>query len=42
LDGVSRADVHRMARQVFRPGVPALAVVGRTRSLKALRRGFSL
>ena len=42
LDGVSRADVHRMARQVFRPGVPALAVVGRTRSLKALRGGFSL
>ena len=42
LDGVTRADVHRMAQQVFRPGIPALAAVGRTRSLAAVRKGFSL
>jgi predicted Zn-dependent peptidase len=42
LDRVGRADVHRMARRVFRPGTPALAAVGRTRSLKAIRTGFSL
>ena len=42
LDRVTRADVHRMARRVFRPGVPAVAAVGRTRALKAVRAGFSL
>ena len=45
LDGlhrVTRADVHRMARKVFRPGTPALAAVGRTRTLKAIRKGFTL
>jgi predicted Zn-dependent peptidase len=45
LDGlhrVTRADVHRMARKVFRPGTPALAAVGRTRTLKAIREGFAL
>ena len=45
LDGLHRvtaADVHRMARRVFRPGTPALAAVGRTRTLKAIRRGFAL
>jgi predicted Zn-dependent peptidase len=42
LDRVTRADVHRMARRVFRPGTPALAAVGRTRTLKAVRSGFSL
>jgi predicted Zn-dependent peptidase len=42
LDRVTRADVHKMARRVFRPGVPALAAVGRTRALKAVRSGFSL
>ena len=42
LDRVTRAEVHRMARRVFRPGTPALAAVGRTRSLKAGRSGFSL
>jgi predicted Zn-dependent peptidase len=45
LDGlhrVTRADVHRMARKVFRPGTPALAAVGRTRTLKAIRKGFAL
>jgi predicted Zn-dependent peptidase len=42
LDRVTRADVHRMARRVFRPGTPALAAVGRTLSLKAVRAGFAL
>jgi len=42
LDRVTRAEVHGMARRVFRPGTPALAVVGRTRTLKAIRSGFSL
>jgi predicted Zn-dependent peptidase len=42
LDGVTRGDVHRMAKRVFRPGTPALAAVGRTRALKAARAGFSL
>jgi predicted Zn-dependent peptidase len=42
LDRVTTAEVHRMARRVFRPGVPALAAVGRTRALKAVRTGFSL
>lgn len=42
LDRVTAPDVHRMARRVFRPGTPALAVVGRTRTLKAVRTGFSL
>jgi hypothetical protein len=38
----SRGPTHRMARRVFQPGVPALAAVGRTRALKAVRTGFSL
>jgi predicted Zn-dependent peptidase len=42
LDRVTRGDVHKMARRVFRPGTPALAAVGRTHALKAVRRGFSL
>ena len=42
LDRVTRGDVHRMAKRVFRPGTPALAAVGRTRALKAARAGFSL
>jgi predicted Zn-dependent peptidase len=42
LEEVTRADVHRAAREVFRKATPALAVVGRTRSLKAVRAGFSL
>jgi predicted Zn-dependent peptidase len=42
LDRVTRADVHRMARQVFRAGPQAMAAVGRTRSLKAVRAGFAL
>ncbi len=42
LDRVTRADVHRVARRVFRPGIPALAAVGRTRGLKAVRAGFAL
>ncbi len=42
LDRVTRAEVHRMARRVFRPRTPALAAVGRTRALKAMRSGFSL
>jgi predicted Zn-dependent peptidase len=42
LHRVTRADVHRMARRVFRPGTPALAAVGRTRTLKAIRKGFAL
>jgi predicted Zn-dependent peptidase len=42
LSRVSRADVHAMARRVFRPSSPALAVVGRTRKLKAVRAGFAL
>jgi predicted Zn-dependent peptidase len=42
LDCVTRADCHRMARRVFRSGTPALAVVGRTRALKAARTGFAL
>jgi predicted Zn-dependent peptidase len=42
LDRVTRADVHRMARQVFGRKTPALAAVGRTRTLKAVRSGFAL
>jgi predicted Zn-dependent peptidase len=42
LDCVTPADVHRMARSVFRPGTPALAAVGRTRTLKAALAGFAL
>jgi len=42
LDRVTRADVHRMAQRVFRKGTPALAAVGRTRSLKAVRQGIAL
>ena len=42
LNRVTRADVHRMARKVFRPGTPALAAVGRIRTLKAVRAGFTL
>jgi predicted Zn-dependent peptidase len=42
LDRVTRGDVHAMARRVLRPTVPALAAVGRTRGLKAVRTGFSL
>ncbi len=42
LDRVRTADVHRMARRVFRPGIPALAAVGRTGTLKAVRAGFAL
>jgi predicted Zn-dependent peptidase len=42
LDGVTAAQVHAAARRVFRPATPALAVVGRTRALKAMRSGFSL
>jgi predicted Zn-dependent peptidase len=42
LDRVTRADVHRVARRVFAARTPALAAVGRTRGLKAVRRGFAL
>jgi predicted Zn-dependent peptidase len=42
LERVTRGEVHRMARRVFRRGVPALAAVGRTRSLKAVRAGLTL
>ena len=42
LDRVTRAEVHNMAKRVFARGTPALAAVGRTRTLKAARRGFSL
>jgi predicted Zn-dependent peptidase len=42
LEEVTRADVHRAARHVFRKATPALAVVGRTRALKAVRTGFAL
>ena len=42
LDAVTKGDVHRVARGLFRPGPPALAAVGRTRALKAVRSGFSL
>lgn len=42
LDRVTRKDVHRMARQIFRPGTPALAAVGQTRKLKTVRSGFAL
>jgi predicted Zn-dependent peptidase len=42
LDRVTRGDVHRIARQVFRAGPQAMAAVGRTRSLKAVRTGFAL
>ena len=42
LDGVTAPQVHAAARRVFRPATPALAVVGRTRALKAMRTGFSL
>jgi predicted Zn-dependent peptidase len=42
LDRVTRADVHSMAKRVFARRTPALAAVGRTRTLKATRRGFTL
>ncbi len=42
LARVTRSEVHGMARRVFRPKSPALAAVGRTRGLRAARRGFSL
>jgi len=42
LDRVTRAEVHRMARRVFSHKTPALAAVGRTRSLKAVKAGLAL
>jgi predicted Zn-dependent peptidase len=42
LDQVSTKDVHAMARRVFAAGTPALAAVGKTRSLKAIRSGLTL
>lgn len=42
LERVTRSDVLRMARRVFRPKATALAAVGRTRTLKAARAGFAL
>jgi predicted Zn-dependent peptidase len=40
--GVTSEQVHAVARQVFRPGHPALAAVGRTAGLRAARRGLAL
>jgi len=42
LNAVTTADVHRAAKSVFRRATPALAVVGRSKALKAARAGFSL
>jgi predicted Zn-dependent peptidase len=42
LERVTRADVHRAARDVLRHRNPALALVGRTKRLRAARAGFGL
>jgi len=42
LEAVTRAEVHRAARDVLRHRRPALAVVGKTGRLKAARAGFAL
>jgi predicted Zn-dependent peptidase len=42
LASVTTGQVHQMARRVFGTTTPALAAVGRTRSLKAVKRGLTL
>ena len=42
LAKVTTGQVHRMAQTVFGTSTPALAAVGRTRALKAVKRGFTL
>ena len=42
LDRVTRADVHAVARRVFRRGRVTLAAVGRTSRLRASRTGLTL
>ncbi|HEX4823127.1 MAG TPA: pitrilysin family protein [Candidatus Polarisedimenticolaceae bacterium] len=42
LEKVTLAEVHRAAKDVLRPGAPALAVVGKTKRLAAARTGFAL
>jgi predicted Zn-dependent peptidase len=42
LASVTAGQVHQMARRVFGGAKPALAAVGRTRALKAVKTGFSL
>ena len=42
LARVTRGEVHRMAQRVFKKGTPALAAVGKTRSLKAVKTGLTL
>jgi predicted Zn-dependent peptidase len=42
LEKVTRAEVHRAARDVLKHRHPALAAVGKTQRLKAARAGFTL